>query len=224
MSDGYSSSYGAILYDKQNAVRKHLKGSPPTVVVRTSKGIYVFSENVAKVYSNILLIGAGRQCPSVANWFRGQLSDLSMVSSPRDPDAQTDTRLLLPPLFYPNTDFSRDLIFADVVVVEIAKKQNEDYVARVDSLGNIEEYGDPVFILRYDDDVKHNHVVSREEERKLFDGALKKFGVRLPEGFKEQEDVESFILELRAKYPGDKRFLNRDKFRDKQYQWIVENI
>ncbi len=224
MSDGYSSSYGAILYDKQNAVKKHLKESPPTIVVRTSKGIYVFSENVAKVYSNIVLVGAGRHCALVSSWFRNQLSDLSLISSPRDPDARTDANLLLPPVFNPNIDFSRDLIFADVVVVEIAKRQNEDYVARVDFLGNIEEHSDPVFILGYEDDSRHGRVVDREEERKLLEAAFKKFGVRLPESLKEQEGVESFILELRAKYPGDKRFLDRDKFRDKQYQWIVESI
>ncbi len=230
--------YSAILYDKQEEVKKHLGRSSPTVVIRTSKGIYVFSENIGKVYSNIVLAGAGRQCIVVTDWFRGQLSDLSLISSPRDPDARTDTPLLLPRVFYQHIDFSSDIVLADVVVIEIAAKEKDDYVARVDFLGGVEEIRDPVLILGHGnardmvesgeddegDDSTHELAVEAEDERERLNKAFEEMGIHLPEKFNEKSEIESFIAELIKKYPGRKRFLNRMKLRSKQFQWIVEDL
>ncbi|MEK9179940.1 MAG: hypothetical protein AAB897_00825 [Patescibacteria group bacterium] len=240
-------NYGAFLADKRAEILKHLEGSLPTVIVPTSRGIYVFAEEIAKVHSTILIAGAGRMLPSIADWYRAQMTDMVQGWSPREPKASADVNLLQQ-IFYPNLSVVPDVFLADLVLVEIGAQRSSDYIARVDAFCEMSDLSDEkVVIVSYrvrkenghndDESVDEPDTPLSIEARKQAEDAVKAerenelrsefldLGMALPDNMEERQGGKAGLLKaLEEQYPGKAVLLRRDFVRKKEFDWVFEPL
>ncbi len=243
LNSGNFKSYGALIDDKKQTIRKNLKSSPPLVIMRRPEGIYVFSEKIAKVHSTIVLAGAGQAFHAVADYFRGQITEFVLRWSGKDPDGKTEINLL-PPVFYQNVSAGPDILIADLVLVDIEAKKNDDYIARVDFTGDVTDMSDGDLVtvsykaLHLDDgkdDISPegqdevDEAKFAEESRATQRDALQKefeaMGIgRIPHGAVDEESMAAFRAELRRVYPGDRCFLDRRNIQKKRFHWVYQEL
>lgn len=121
---------------KRDVIVDHLSRFSQTFIASFPQGIHIYSPNVAKMHSTIALAGAGQDFSEIENWFRGQIKRLEADWGINVPRAQVEVRLI-PPVFRPNLNASREIVHANLLVVEIAEEQCNDYIARVDCMGAI---------------------------------------------------------------------------------------
>lgn len=142
-------SIGLVLSEKRKVILEDIKKCLPTVVISMPEGIYIFSDKLAKVYSTVVMAGAGKAFTPVSDWFRTQIKDFQLLWSRRDPKAEAEIEIL-EHLFYQNSDINDNVVSADVFLVEIGAEMGEDYIARVSFLGEITKHsGKPIVLFSY---------------------------------------------------------------------------
>jgi hypothetical protein len=230
MSSFGSFNLRAFIDDKKRIIGRRLSKLPPTVVVSLENGMYVFAPRVAKVHSTIILAGAGNMFPAIETWFREQINNLILHWSVNVPAAESEINLL-PPIFSENLHASRNIVEADLVVVEIKKDRHSDFIARVDSQGNISraDEGTSVYTVSYknppEDTDEHEEAAKNGDELRLrLEEEFAALGISRPEAIWGESAAAELAEELRRHYPGEKCFLNRKKFVEKNYNWVYETL
>lgn len=211
-----------IIYDNHEVVYNRLKKSPPTFVFSTEKGLYIFADKIEKVHSNIILAGTGSDFKDVVVWFANQIATLSREWARNVPCVESEIKLL-PQLFRVNNSMARMLCYADMVVMELAEDSLSDYIYRVDFTGEITRFYERTVYVSYQ--IKPA-TLSSEERR---DSDSKK---TQEHDFKKDLNIASFeelknggwFTLLKENYRGERCFLNRNEFLNKNYQWIYEKI
>ncbi|HUZ92670.1 MAG TPA: hypothetical protein VNG29_01585 [Candidatus Paceibacterota bacterium] len=229
-------SYRAILDEKKKAIQKRLSDAPPTVVLSRPEGVYLFARELAKIHSTIVLAGAGETFNSIADFFRGRVSDLVLGWGHNVPRADVEGNLLLPAVFHGNLEASGSIAVADIVIVELGNSEEKDYIARVDFLGKVQEFRKRMVVVNYrakdepvdeegDDGADAGDDTVKEGMRPDTREQLAKLNVASPDALEHQDDpkcAREFLNGLKANYPGRKGFLRRDLLQNKSYSWIYE--
>jgi hypothetical protein len=237
-------NYGAFLDDKTRVICRDLGKFPPSAIFRCPEGIYVFSSNVAKVHSTIVVAGVGQAFQSITDWFRSQISAFSLQWSGKDPEGRVEIKMLTP-IFYTNLSATHDIVFADLLVIEVASRERDDYVARIDFAGNIFDLSRGVVILAGYKSMKSRNDIERnsfdeeerdleaqekiereaaEEDARILRKEFEALGIALPDDMSDPQKIAALFASMKEKYPGKRCFLERKNVTKKRFNWVYREF
>lgn len=214
-----------FIEDKRQVIISRLSDNAPTIILSRDEGVYIFSQSFAKAHSTIILAGVGQNFPDIGEWFRWQIDQLVLRWSPNVPRAEKEVEIL-PRVFHPNTEGVSRVVYADLVLVEIREILQEDVFFRINFLGDVTRFRDTTAIV-----VSYKAPVSKRngddefeedegEDEELVRKDLESVGVG-DQTILAEPDAPNRLIRT---YLGKKGFLDREKLRRAQYQWVYRSL
>src|SRR3989344_25316 len=214
------------LSDKETQITDHLEKFPPTIIISNDAGIYVFASEIAKAHSNIVLAGAGNSFDSIADWFRKEVNKLIANWGRDAPDIAIEGKKLLKSVFENNVQYSKYVVYADIMGIELAVEKENDKIFRMNPWCKWKKYPvNQVIPVSYKNMPKRNEKkdksgYAKNEIEKIIMEEKKEYGIDDCNDLSVPEKLKLFT----DKYSEQKCFLNRNKLVKKEFNWIYKKI
>lgn len=213
------------LFDKEERLIEHLEEFPPTIVVSKNDGIYIFANEIHKIHSSIVLAGAGDFLGEIADWFREEINKLIANWGRNVPDIEIEGKKLLKKAFRDNVQFSKFIIYADIACIEIRENKDADKIFRMNPWGKWLKLENGINYISYKNivrksDKKEKSAYTQKEIENNIKKEKEEYGIGELASLKNDEELQKLI----AKYGYAKCFLSREKYNNKEFNWIYEKL